>query len=94
MQIDETYTDIHRDDIDRAVVKLVRPDGATVQLWAGKGYPHLEIFTGDTLAPGRRRRGLGVEPMTGPPNALASGEDLLTWQPQQTVDFRWGVASI
>ena len=93
MQIDETYTDIHRDDADRAVVKLARPDGTTVQLWAGEGYPHFEIFTGDTLTPGRRRRGLGVEPMTAPPNALATGEDLLTLQPQQTVEFRWGVAA-
>lgn len=94
MQIDETYTGMHRGDTDRAVVKLARPDGTTVQLWADKSYPHLEIFTGDTFTSKRGRRGLGVEPMTAPPNALATGEDLLTLQPQQTVEFRWGVCAI
>ena len=37
-------------------------------------YTHLMIFAGDTLAdPGRRRRGLAVEPMTSAPDMLHNG---------------------
>lgn len=88
-QIDETFTDLVRTD-DRAVVSLDRPDGDQVQLWAGPSYPFLEIFTGDTLAPDRQRTGLGVEPMTAPPNALQTGEDLVRLAPGATLDLSWG----
>jgi aldose 1-epimerase len=74
-----------------AEVRLHRPDGQTVRLWAGEGYDYLEVFTGDTLAPARRRRGLGVEPMTSPPNALQTGTDLAYLEPGQTLEVRWGV---
>ena len=45
----------------------------------------------DTLAPARRRRGLAVEPMTAPPNALQSGEMLVRLAPGQEHVARWGV---
>lgn len=44
------------------------------------------LFTGDPLPdPSRRRRSLGVEPMTCPPNALASGEDVAMLARGETV---------
>lgn len=90
-QIDLTFTDLQRQADGTALARLERPDGVVVQLWVGQGYDYLEVFTGDTLAPDRRRRGLGVEPMTSPPNALQTGEDLLCLQPGQTVELGWGV---
>jgi len=73
-------------------VVLQAPDGTvTVALWVDGHYRYLEIFTGDTLAPHRRRRGLGVEPMTCPPNAFATGEDVISLAPGQTVVGRWGI---
>ena len=56
-----------------------------------QGYHVLEVYTADTLAPARRRQALAVEPMTCPPNALASGEDLLRVEPDETVVRTWGV---
>jgi aldose 1-epimerase len=53
-------------------------------------YPIVELYTGDTLAPARRRRGLGVEPMTCAPNAFQSGEGLIALQPEQSLTTRWG----
>ncbi len=90
MRIDHTYTDLTRDAEGRAVVTLARPDGMRPYLWAGEGYPYLEIYTGDTLAPDRRRRGLGVEPMTAPPNALQTGEDLIVLEPARSRTLVWG----
>lgn len=86
-EVDEAFGDVAPDP----VVRLERPDGRVLELWAGEGYRWLEVFTGDTLAPGRRRRGLGVEPMTAPPNALRTGTDLVVLAPGERLDLEWGV---
>ena len=46
-----------------------------------EAWPWLQIYTGDTLPEGQRRRSLAVEPMTCPPNALADGRDLVVLEP-------------
>ena len=48
-------------------------------------------FAPDTLAPARRRYGLGSEPMTAPPNALATGELIVRLEPGEEHVARWGV---
>jgi aldose 1-epimerase len=87
LQVDAAFGDVERDP----VVRLERPDGQVAELWSGEGYGWIEVFTGDTLAPQRRRRGLGVEPMTAPPNALATGTDLVVLAPEQRLELAWGV---
>ena len=45
-----------------------------------------------TRSPAERRRiAVAVEPMTCPPNAFVSGEDLIVLQPKESVTVRWGV---
>lgn len=92
LAVDYAFTDLTRDDQGRAWMRLTGPDGRVVGLWVDESYPYLEVFTGDTLAPARRRRGLGAEPMTCPPNALASGEQVLRIEPGGSVSSTWGVA--
>jgi aldose 1-epimerase len=53
-------------------------------------YPFVELYTGDTLAPERRRLGLGTEPMSCPPNALQTGENVIRLEPGATATARWG----
>ncbi len=53
-------------------------------------YELIEVFTGDALAPERRRRGLGVEPMTCEPNAFQSGRGLVRLQPGESHTSTWG----
>lgn len=89
--VDLAFTDLERGSDGRAVVRLERPDGWAAELWLDEGYPYVEVFTGDTLAPERRRRGLGVEPMTAPPNALQTGEDLVVLQPEESLTLQWGL---
>ena len=91
-EIDSPLTDLHRDAQGRARVRLRAPDGSCVELWADEGYEVLQLFTGDTLASERRRRGLAVEPMTCPPNAFVTGERLIRLEPGQSHSVRWGVA--
>ncbi len=90
-QIDHAYTDLGRDDEGRAWARLSGPDGRRVALWVDEHHPYLELYTGDTLTEPRRRRGLGVEPMTCPPNAFQSGRDVIRLGPGQSLTTTWGV---
>jgi len=90
-QIDSAFAELQRDATGLATVRLRRPDGATAELWIDDRYDYVEIYTGDGLAPGRARRGLGVEPMTCPPDAFRSGEGLVRLAPGETFLARWGV---
>ena len=90
VEIDYPYTDLARDAEGRAWVRLRGTDGATAELWVDESYPIIELFTGDTLAPDRRRRGLGTEPMTCPPDAFRTGDQLLHLEPGDSVTTTWG----
>jgi aldose 1-epimerase len=92
LKIDHAYTDLARDDDGLARLRLVAASGVAVSLWVDAAYSYLEVFTGDGLPdPARRRRGLGVEPMTAPPNALATGEGLVRLAPGEEWQGRWGI---
>lgn len=92
-QLDTTFTDLDRDADGLARVKLDSPDGRrSVTLWMDRAYPYVMLFTGDSLPqPERRRRSLGIEPMTCAPNALQTGEGLVVLEPGEQVTGRWGV---
>lgn len=90
MVIDHAFTDLTRDADGRAWMSLGRPDGSFAELWADESYPYLQVYTGDTLAPERQRRGIGSEPMTGPPNAFGSGQQVIRIAPAESVVTRWG----
>lgn len=89
--LDDAFTDLERDGEGRAWVRLTGSDGRTVELWADQHHTVLQLFTGDTLAEGRRRTGLAAEPMTCAADAFRTGEHLITLDPGDTVTTRWGV---
>jgi aldose 1-epimerase len=89
--VDSPYADLLRGADGLASARLDCPDGARIELWVDGSYPYLELYTGDGLAPERRRRGLAVEPMTCPPNAFQSGEDVLRLAPGESFSGSWGV---
>jgi aldose 1-epimerase len=89
-RLDFAFTDLTRGEDGRAVTRLAAPDGRCAELWVDEHYPIVELYTGDTLAPARRRGGLGVEPMTCAPNAFQSGEGLTRLEPEQSLTTSWG----
>lgn len=91
LQVDHAFTDLARDGEGLAWARLACPDARAVELWVDGAYELIQIYTGDTLASGRRRTGLAAEPMTCPPNALQSGESLVRLEPGQEHVARWGV---
>ena len=89
-RLDHALTGLARDGDGRAWAYLAA-GGTRVGLWAGQGYRWLQVFTGDPLGPGRRRKAVAVEPMTCPPNAFVTGDDLLVLQPGETITHTWGI---
>lgn len=90
--LDYPFRDLTRDSNGKAWIKLLGTDNLSANLWVDENYKLIEVYTGDTLSPARRRRGLGAEPMTCPPNALRSGEDLITIEPGDTFICQWGAS--
>ena len=89
VMLDTPYTDLTGNE---AVVAA--PDGLRrVRLWWDESYRWLMVFTGDTLDPARRRRGVAVEPMTCPPNAFVTGDGLWVLEPEESSTSVWGIAA-
>ncbi|MEI4279868.1 alpha/beta hydrolase fold domain-containing protein [Klenkia terrae] len=86
--LDDAVTDLVRDDDGWARVRLSGPAGA-LELAVDRSWPWLQVYTGDTLPEGQRRRSLAVEPMTCPPNALADAADLVVLAPDATWSGTW-----
>ncbi|TDC88947.1 aldose 1-epimerase family protein [Actinomadura sp. 7K507] len=86
--IDNAFTDLNREGDGRVWVTLA--GGArTVRLWADEAHPWMMIYTADN-APSPRE-GLGVEPMTCPPNAFATGEGLVHLEPGAEYTGTYGI---
>ncbi|HEY0932488.1 MAG TPA: aldose 1-epimerase family protein [Trebonia sp.] len=90
VQLDTAFTGLRRGPDDLAWVRL-SGDGLTTAMWMDSANPWLQVFTSDSLEPERRRAAVAVEPMTCPPNAFASGDDLIVLQPRESVTVRWGI---
>ena len=88
--LDHAFTDLARDEDGRASVRLAGVDGG-VTLWMDRHHRWVQAFTG----PPGVREALAVEPMTAPPNAFATGEDLLVLAPAghpgDSVTVAWGL---
>jgi aldose 1-epimerase len=86
--LDDPLTDLVRDADGWARVRL-RGSAGALELAVDRSWPWLQVYSGDTLPAGQRRRSLAVEPMTCPPNALADGTDLVVLPPGETWSGTW-----
>jgi aldose 1-epimerase len=90
--IDNAFTGLRRDPDGKARVRLVSADGSrTALFWLDEAHDWLEIYTGDQVPPEQKRLGLGVEPMTCPPDAFNSGIDVIDIKPGDTYSGSWGI---
>lgn len=92
--LDDCFTSLDRGDDGLARVRLADPATArALTMWMDARYGYVQVFSGDTLPAARRRRGLAIEPMTCPPNAFATGTDLIVLQPDESCSMAWGLHS-
>lgn len=89
--LDHAFTDLVRQPDGKAHVTLTWADGHRTTLWAGPRIAVIQVFTGDTLDPERRRRAIAIEPMTAPANAFRTGDRLIILDPGEAVTVTWGV---
>lgn len=92
-EINMDYTDLERDADGKARILVQAPGGTpSVEVWMDEAFKHVTVYTGETVQPpSRRRQSIAVEPMTCPPNAFVSGEDLIVLQPGDTWQGTWGI---
>ena len=91
--LDHCFTDFDRDEDGRACVRLLDAEGHGVMLWMDQSYQYVMLFTGDPL-PDVDRRSLAVEPMTCPPNAFQTGENVIVLEPGRVSSSSWGISAI
>ena len=93
-KLDTAFTGLERDEDGLARVELRRPDnGGGLILWVSETYRYLMLYTGDDR-PDVNRRSLAVEPMTCPPNAFTSGDDLIVLEPGASFHGTWGISPL
>lgn len=86
LALDTAFTDL-------AGAQAVLDGPRRVTVWWDDSYRWLMVFTGDTLDPARRRRGLAIEPMTCAPNAFVTGDGLRILDPGESWTTTWGIAA-
>ncbi|MET9609303.1 gluconokinase, GntK/IdnK-type [Streptomyces sp. NPDC006512] len=93
-RLDTAYTGLDRDPAGHCAVRLAHPSGRHgVDVRLIEGVRYVQVYTGDTLAePGRRRRGVAIEPMSCPADAFRSGTALTVLEPGARHVFRWGLS--
>ncbi len=90
--LDECFAELERGADGLARVCLADPDThRQICMWMDASYRYVQVFSGDTLAPARRRQSLAVEPMTCPPNAFRTGTDLTVLQAGESCSLSWGL---
>jgi aldose 1-epimerase len=52
------------------------------------------VYSGDGLTGPYRRAGVAVEPMSCPPNAFATGEDVVRLEPGDRIAHHWGIRAL
>jgi aldose 1-epimerase len=92
-RMDTAFGDLLRDGNGVAWATLTHPGRELeVALWMDDQFSHLMCYTGDTLGDAaRRRKGVAIEPMTCPPNALATGDGVIVLEPTQAWTSSWGI---
>ena len=93
-RLDTCYAGLLGGSDGRSGARLESTDGERgVEVWADEAFGYLQVYTGDTLEPtSRRRQGVAIEPMTCPPNAFASGVDVIRLEPGASWSGAWGIA--
>jgi aldose 1-epimerase len=90
--LDRSFTGLVTDAAGWVRVEVRDADGRGAALWCDEAHPWVHVFTGDE--PPVDRSGLAVEPMTCPPDAFRSGDDLVVLDPGAEHRARWRITAL
>ncbi|GAA4746030.1 aldose 1-epimerase family protein [Nocardioides endophyticus] len=96
IELDHAFGDLAVGPDGRSVARLTdQAHERSVELWVDQAYRYLMVYTGDLVAePTRRRTAVAIEPMTCPPDAFRTGEDLIELEPGKAWQGSWGIRSV
>jgi aldose 1-epimerase len=92
--IDHAFTGLLRDEIGRTAVTVTAADGRGVRMSWAEELPWVQVHTADQPRAELNRLGLAVEPMTCPPDAFASGTDLVRLEPGASHRAEWLISAV
>ena len=94
-RLDTAFTSLVPDADGMTRIVMESPADRQTTLWMDPAYGYVMVFTGDTIPDTRRRRrGLGLEPMTCAPNAFRTGLGLITLAPGESTNSSWGIFAV
>jgi aldose 1-epimerase len=91
--LDHAFTDLSPDPDGRFSARLTDATGQGVVMRWGEDCRWVQVHTADLPAPKPSRIGLAVEPMTCPPDAFNSAQDLVVLPPGGSTIVRWEIAA-
>lgn len=92
-QVDHAFTALVREADGTARVRLEAPDGFAVEMTWGTELDWVQVHTADRPEPELNRAGLAVEPMTCPPDAFRTGQDVVVLEPGQDHSASWTISA-
>jgi len=92
-RLDTAFGDLVRGPDGCAVVRLETAAGSRgLDVWVDEAYRYLMVYSADEVeSVERRRSALAIEPMTCPPNALQTGDDVVVLAPGEPWEASWGI---
>jgi aldose 1-epimerase len=93
--VDHAFTGLRAEQDGRVRARLKAENGSgVVCTWDPQLLGWLQLHTADLPDPQETRRGLALEPMTGPPDCFNSGTDLVTLEPGASHTASWTIGAL
>ncbi len=88
--LDDCFFDLESAEEGQWSAVLESPMGEKTILWADSVFGYIMCYTADHIGI-NSRRAIAIEPMTAPPNALATGKGLIILNPQSSWQANYGI---
>jgi aldose 1-epimerase len=93
--LNDCYGDLSTDAAGDVACRVVAPDGTAVELRADGRFRWMQVYTTtEFVREGELVRAIAVEPMTAPPDALNSREDLAWVEPRTSWEASWSIRRV
>lgn len=92
--IDHAFTGLAFDEADSTTARLLDASGNGVALSWDRTCPWVQVHTADRPEPELHRTGLAIEPMTCPPDAFRTGQDVVVLAPGDEHTASWRISAV
>jgi aldose 1-epimerase len=92
--VDHAFTDIEFGPTAHADVSVVGDSGRGARVTFGRAARWVQVCTSDWPGESGHRAGVAVEPMTCPPDALATGTDVVVLEPGDEHELELRISAV